>query len=263
MRATRRRQRTLDALAAPDAVRAVLTRLRERLPEIVPDSEKQLRLMLYAVRHVERKPATDTKRGRPSRYRREDLLRVARELRALLERETHGRVSLASFIGQYLPILQFPSDVSHALSSGEINLQEAASIARLTAKRLECSTAQARAVRSEVLKSHIAGRGSQNVVRARVKEMLGETPVAVSSGALKAIVERVDEMLLIDPSDKRHIFYEEMKRLFYAMREVEPEDLDEEILDRFMTASDQLSNVLYALQMKRRRREKPSEKFNV
>jgi hypothetical protein len=98
MRATRRRQRTPDSLASPAAVRAICASLRERLPEIIPNSEKHLLLLLYAVRHVERRPATDTRRGRPSRWKREDLLKVAGELRILLKRETSGRVSLSSFI---------------------------------------------------------------------------------------------------------------------------------------------------------------------
>lgn len=42
----------------------------------------------------------------------------------------------------------------------------------------------------------------------------------VPSENMTAIVQKVDKLLEIDPADKRHIFhifYEEMKRLFYAM----------------------------------------------
>jgi hypothetical protein len=108
MRATRRRARTPDPLARPEAVRAVCEELRSRMPGVIPNSEKQLIRFLYAVRHVERRPATDTKRGRPSRWKREDLVSAASHLRAVLGRETSGRVSLNSFIGQYLLILDFP-----------------------------------------------------------------------------------------------------------------------------------------------------------
>src|SRR5215208_7019107 len=124
MRTTRRRQRTPDPLARPEAVRAVCEELRSRMPGVIPNSEKQLVRFLYAVRHVERRPATDTRRGRPSRWKREDLLKVAGELRLLLKRETSGRVSLSSFIAQYLPVLHFPTDVADALAGGRINLQE-------------------------------------------------------------------------------------------------------------------------------------------
>src|SRR5437868_4693104 len=125
MRAARRRSRILDPLADPSAIRALCESLRERLPDLIPTSEKQLMRFLYAVRHVERRPATDTNRGRPGRWPREELMKAASQLRGLLERETSGRVSVNSFIGQYLPIIQFPSDVTDALCSGQINLQEA------------------------------------------------------------------------------------------------------------------------------------------
>src|SRR3954465_2984688 len=101
MRATRRRFRETDPLATPEAVRSVCRLLSERMPDTIPSSEKHLMRFLYSVRHVERRPATDTKRGRPSRWPREKLMEAASQLRAILQRETQGRVSLNSFIGQY------------------------------------------------------------------------------------------------------------------------------------------------------------------
>src|SRR5437588_9952697 len=116
MRATRRRRRESDTLASPEAVRTICQLLRERMPDTIPSSEKQLARFLFAVRHVERRPATDTTRGRPSRWPREKLTEAASHLRLILERETSGRVSVNSFIGQYLPLLQFPADVTEAPS---------------------------------------------------------------------------------------------------------------------------------------------------
>src|SRR2546421_1837252 len=105
MRARRRRTRRPDPLATAVGVRSICAALRERCPSLIPNSEQQLLKMLEAVRHVERRPATDTKRGRPARWPRETLLEVARHLRALLGRETQGRISLQSFTGQYLRLL--------------------------------------------------------------------------------------------------------------------------------------------------------------
>ena len=85
--------------------------------------------------------------GRRSRWPREKLTEAVSVLRGLLERETRGRVSASSFIRQYLPLLQFPSDVADALSSGQSNLQEAAQLARLTPDRLNCSAQAARTLR--------------------------------------------------------------------------------------------------------------------
>jgi hypothetical protein len=258
MRATRRRARTVSPFSSVEGVRSVCFQLRALCPEIIPRSEKQLLLMLEAVRNLERRPATDTKRGRPSRWPREHLLEVARNLRAILERETSGRISLQSFIGQHLRVLRFPADVQTALATGEINLQEAAQLARLTAERLFCTSPEARTRRSEILESHVAVQGSQNRLRSRVREMLGEGQgQEINAGNMASVIERADELLEIDPSDARHMFWEEMKRLFYAMREIQPEDLDEQILSDFMAAMDEMSNVLYRIELRRRKREQP------
>jgi hypothetical protein len=171
---------------------------------------------------------------------------------------------LNSFIGQYLPVLEFPSDVTDALCSGQINLQEAAQLARLTPGRLNCSPQAARESRAEVLQSHLAVQGSQTRLRARVKELLGEMQQPeISSESMAKVVAQVDEMLEIDPHDTRHIFWEEMKRIFFAMREIQPEDLDNETMDEFMSAMDQLSNILYRIEKKRQKRERPTMALKI
>jgi hypothetical protein len=212
---------------------------------------------LYAVRHVERRPATDTLRGRPPRWPREKLTEAATILRGILERETVGRVSVNSFVGQYLPLLQFPSDVSEALESGSVNLQEAAQLARVTPARLSCSPSDARKLREDILKSHIATQGSQTRLRHRIKEILGESAMQeVSSQNMATVIAQADELLEIDPQDSRHLFWEEMKRIFFAMREVRLEDLDAEMMEEFMTSIDHVSNVLFKIEKRRRERER-------
>jgi hypothetical protein len=238
--------------------------LRERMPDIIPSSEKHLLRFLFAVRHVERRPATDTRRGRPSRWPRERLMEAAGLLRSILERETAGRIDLNSFIAQYLPVLRFPSDVADALVSGQINLHEAAQLARLTPERLGCSTQNAPARRTELLKQHLAVQGSQTRLRARVKEILGESDAqAVSSENMTQVVAHVDELLEIDPQDARHLFWEEMKRIFYAMREIQLEDLDEDTMEEFMAAMDGVSNVLYRIEKRRKGHEVKIEKLRI
>ena len=264
LRANRRRSRTQSPFASPAGVLSICLQLRERCPEIIPRTDKQLYLMLESVRNIERRPASDTKRGRPSRWPREHLLEVAHQLRTILERETSGRISLQSFIAQHLRVLRFPSDVQTALTDGEINLQEAAQLARLTAERLGCPPAEARSRRAEVLRSHLAVQGSQNRLRNRVRELLGvETAQSINTMHMTSVIERVDELLEIDPSDARHMFWEEMKRLFYAMREIQPDDLDEQVLSDFMAAVDEVSNVLYRIEIRRRKREQHSQSLTI
>lgn len=254
MRATRRRQRTSDPLARPEAVRAICEELRSRVPGVIPNSEKHLVRFLYAVRHIERRPATDTKRGRPSHWKREDLVSAAGHLRDILMRETSGRVSLNSFIGQYLLILDFPSDVQDALSDGRANLQEAAQLARLTPERLGRTPAEARRTRGEILQAHLTVQGSQTRMRDRVREMLGESREPAAAEVEAAAVLKADVLLEADPLDSTHLFYEELRRIGRALREVRPEDLTGEDLDALIPVLDELGAVLSQIERKNRRK---------
>ena len=78
----------LHPLASAHAVEAVLERLRSSLPEIIPRSHKNLASLLNSVRGLYMRQPSETKRGRPARYHREQLLRVDSALRDLLRRET-------------------------------------------------------------------------------------------------------------------------------------------------------------------------------
>jgi hypothetical protein len=92
--------------------------------------------------------------------------------------------------------------------------------------------------------------------------LLGEVAASgVSSEGMAAVVAKTDELLEVDPTDARHLFWEEMKRLFYAMKEVEPENLDEETMDNFLVAVDGVSNVLNKIERKRRERERVKNKL--
>jgi hypothetical protein len=214
--------------------------------------------MLNAVRNVERRPAADTKRGRPSRWDRKDLLRVAGQLRHILDRQTRGRVSLNSFVGVYLRVLNFPKDVSRPLVAGEVTLFEAAQLARLSEKRLGVSPAEARELRGQFLKAHVLTQGSQAGLRARVDEQLGVDRVQTqpAPAARTAGAEMIGELLELDPYDTRHLFWEELRRIAFALREVTPDDVDDKMLDEFLLASDRLSSVLARMQKRRQRREK-------
>jgi hypothetical protein len=255
MRANRRRLRKPDLLAHPEAIRSVLGRLRDLLPDIIPNSEKQMIKLLNAVRNIERRPASDTKRGRPSRWKRTDLIRVANYLRYLLDRETQGRVSLNSFISLYVRVLAFPGDVTSALVAGDINLFEAAQLARLTPERLNVSLATARDRRSELLKSHLLAQGSEARLRSSVNELLGKKAVPIAAVLGDDLgIGVVDDLVELNPYDTRHLFWEELRRIAFALRHVTPEDINDKILDDFLAASDQLSNVLARVEKQRQQR---------
>src|ERR1700759_5226348 len=107
------------------AVRVVIERLRSAMPDFIPNKDKELVRLLRAARHAQRYPTTDTKRGRPGKWKREDLLRVVARLGDILDRETSSHISFASFVAHYLWLPDFPSDVIEVLEIGEINLFEA------------------------------------------------------------------------------------------------------------------------------------------
>jgi phosphoenolpyruvate carboxylase len=90
----------------------------------------------------------------------------------------------------------------------------------------------------------------------RVKEQLGEKVEKLKSkesGSLGMTV--VDELIEVDAYDTRHLFWEELRRIAQALSQVTPEDIDDKILDDFLSASDQLSNVLMRVEKRRQRHE--------
>jgi hypothetical protein len=243
MRASRRRTRRADPLASPEAVREVLEKLRSKCPDVLPKSEVQLVRMLESVRHHERSPAGPGKRGRPRRWPRNEVALVARKLKAVLVTETGGRVSQSSFVSLYLPLLRHPTDVTAALTQGEINIREAAYLARLTPERLKCSTREARQARDEMVKAHALTNGSQSSLRRRVKAILGEIPEGISNSA-EAGRLKADALLRENPHDSRHLFYEEIQRLTDAMDQIEADELKGEALGGLLRQIDKLFNML-------------------
>ena len=257
MRATRRRQRRPDPLASPEAVRSVLASLKSALPKDIPDSEEKLLALLHAARHVQRYPATDTKRGRKSKYDRELLIKVASRLADILDRETSSKLGFASFVDHYLRLLEFPSDVLDALRSGDINLFEAAQLARLTPARLSVQTGQARAKRRELLRAHLASHSSASRLRLRVNELLGAPSGEASNGdgPTPALAFSVEEDLeLLDEFDSSHLFWDQRRQLVIALRSIQTGHVEEKELDELLEASDPILNVLARIQRRKERR---------
>jgi hypothetical protein len=123
------------------------------------------------------------------------LLSVASHMRTILERETSGRVSFASFVDHYLRVLDFPSDVQDALSLNEINLFEAEQLTRLSSKRLGFTSAQARRKRSDLLNAHIQARLSGARLRQRVEE---SDPPAKGGGLVNVTTSKVVGLIYLD-----------------------------------------------------------------
>jgi hypothetical protein len=235
----------------------VLDKLRTALPEIIPQRDKDLIRMLRAVRHVHRYAATDTKRGRPSQWKREDLLQAGTQLSAILERETSSHLSLSSFIDHYLRLLDFPADIIQALTTGDINLFEAEQLARITPKRLGSSPAQAKRIRIDLLSTHVQARLSGERLRQRVAQLFNTAPAeAVDSAENSAEIDLED----FDPYDPTHLFWDQIRQLGFALRDIRREDVTNEEIDELLKASEPVLNVLARIQ---RRKERKTVKLQI
>ena len=251
MKATKRRGRRRDPLASSVSIEGVLDSLRSSLPEIIPRPRKDLCSLLNSVRGLYTRRPAESKRGRPPRYSREQLLRVDSVLRELLGRETH--ISVRSFVGQYLPVLDFPKDVREALERGEVNLFEAHQLARLNAKKLGGTEGEARSLRRRLLEGHLMAQGSGTMLRLRVKEALGEAREPDPAETEVVALGKADVLLEADPLDASHLFFEELRMISRALREITPEEVTDEDLSEIMPAVDQITLTLQKIARRKQR----------
>jgi hypothetical protein len=261
----RRRSRRPDPLASVSEIREVIGDLRRRCPELVPASERGLLRLMNAVRHVERRSAGASKSGRPGHFPREKLLEVSRHLKAVLAKRYKDRISLGTFVSFCLPVLNYPPDVIDAMENGDITRLEAAQLARLVPERLDVKPKKALAIRQEVLSNHLKMQGSQAQLRRRVAELVGDETIMTSAN-MAAAVSQVDDLLTVAEDDRRHLFYEQMKEFFFAMREIKPEEIDDSTLEEILEASDQLMGVIHKIRLKRKQqadKEKANKRFLV
>jgi hypothetical protein len=250
MRATRRRTRQHDPLASSEAVTSIFAQLRAALPEIIPRRDKDLIRMLRAIRHIQRYSATDTKRSRPSQWRREDLLKVSTRLNEILERETSSHISIASFIDHYLRLLDFPADVVAILSNGEINLFEAAQLARITPERLGSTLSKAKCTRSDLLSTHLQTKESGPRLRLRVNELLRASSVEAREDEVSEAELNLEDF---DPYDPTHLFWDQIKQLGFALRDIRREDVADEEIDELLKASEPALTILAKIQRRKER----------
>ncbi len=259
MRATRRRTRKSDQLASPDSVLAILNELSSRLSGLIPSNFNDLRRLLRAVRHLQRYPATDTRRGRPGQWRREDLLSASVCLSEILDRETSGRISVATFIDHYVQILDFPVDLQRPLIAQKINLFEAEQLCRISHRSLSIGEAEALRIRTELLSTHLKARLSGERLRLRINELLGRVPKE-NTPSVSIIGQRDDDLENapeIDAYDASHLFWDEIQRLSFAFRDLQREDVSESDIEEFLHVCEPVWTVLNRIQKKKERRTPP------
>ena len=262
MRITRRRKRKPDPFASPDWVRSILDQLKAAFPLLSSLKEKDIVKLGRSVRHVERYSATDTRRGRPSRWPREDLVKVGSKLAEILARETSERISVATFVDHYLRILHFPADVLESLSKVEVNLFEAEQLARVTANRLDASQAEAKRKRGELLSAHLMSRSSGERLRRRINELLlfpklEGVPSSPSSDAIEPSADLED----FDSYDSTHLLWEQIKQLGFAFRDIRREDVTDEDIEQLIEACDPVMIILMRIQHRKQSSTRKSPTF--
>jgi hypothetical protein len=221
------------------------------LPDLIPSKDKELVRLLRAARHAQRYPATDTKRGRPGKWKREELLHVVARLEDILDRETYSHTSFASFVDHYLRLLDFPSDVIEVLESGEINLFEAEQLARVTTKRLEVTPGQAKRTRAELLASHLQTRASGSRLQQRVNELLRVSDAETGEGPDGELAAEFEDLEDFDPYDSTHLFWEQLKQLGFAFREIRREDVTDQEIEELLKASEPILAILSRIHRRR------------
>lgn len=220
------------------------------MPDLIPQKHKELVRMLRAARHAQRYPATDTKRGRPSKWKREDLFSVAARLEDILGRETSSHVSFSSFVDHYLRLPDFPSDVLEALAKQEVNLFEAEQLARVTAHKVGTTTGQAKRTRADLLSSHLQTKASGERLRRRVNELL-RASMAEAGEAGGELPEEMEDLEDFDPYDPTHLFWDQIKQLGFAFREIRREDVSDEEIEELLKASEPILAILSRIQRRK------------
>ncbi|HEX8556600.1 MAG TPA: hypothetical protein VF668_00630 [Pyrinomonadaceae bacterium] len=152
-----------------------------------------------------------------------------------------------------MQIPDFPRDVREALERGDINLFEAHQLARLTAKRLGKIDGEARSLRKRLLEAHLLAQGSGAMLRQRVKEALGELREPDPTETEVVAVGKADELLEADPLDASHLFFEELRMVSRALREIAPEEVTDEDLTEIMPAVDQITLTLQKIARRKER----------
>lgn len=250
----RRRTRAIHPLSTPAGVRALLAELRAVCPAPLPKSETDLIRMIESARNVERRPDAAPDRGRPRRWAREDTAALRASLLDLLARQPGGPVTLANFVGQYLRILRYPTDIASALENGRVTVQEAALLARLTPEKLNLPPAEAKTFREDLLKAHDRLAAPRSALQKRVQAALGELPPETASLPRSDARSKADAMLAENPYDARHLFFEGIERLISALQTIEPADLDRRSLDAFLVQLDRTLNLIGRIRKNRVRK---------
>lgn len=239
----RRHRRNLDPYQTGKKFTALFGQMKIAVyPKDVSDDD--FRKLLYAIQYNERYPGKESKSGRRAAFDEMFLFNSSLKIKAVLQNETNGRISLLRFISTYLPIPNYPRDIQKALDDYKINLEEARILARFNRDALgETIKRKPSEIRKELIDSHLKRQGTQSELKRRVDERLNSTPKgqATKVAANIAVIDAgVDELLEFNEFDTEHLLWEEIKGLVYLMREVDSSLVDDETTEQMLKDLDSI-----------------------
>lgn len=255
----RRHRRNLEPYQTQEKFFALFEQMKTAMyPKGV--SNEDFRKLLYAVQYNERHPAKESKSGRRAAFDATFLFNASLKIKAVLQNQTDGRISLLRFITTYLPIPNYPHDIQKALDDYKINLEEARILSRINRDSLgEAVKRKPSEIRKEIIESHIKRQGTQIELKKRVDERLNLTPKgqATNVAANVAVIDaNVDELLEFNEFDTEHLLWEEIKGLVYLMREVDSSLVNEETTEQILRDVDSIK--LRLLKFRKVSNEQPS-----
>jgi hypothetical protein len=149
-----------------------------------------------------------------------------------------------------LRLLEFPYDVIEALNNEKINLFEAAQLARINPQRLSTTPSQAKRTRAELLSTHLQTNESGPQLRHRVNELLRDSANEARAVEGNDLGQDLEDF---DPYDPTHLFWDQIKQLGFALRDIRREDVLDEEIDELLQASEPVMTILARIQRRRER----------
>lgn len=122
-----------------------------------------------------------------------------------------------------------------------------------TGERLRTTTSQAKRTRAEILASHLQTKASGSRLRQRVNELLRSSASEAGDGSEGDVAAELEDLEDFDPYDSTHLFWEQLKQLGFAFREIRREDVTDEEVEELLKASEPILTILSRIQ---RRKEK-------
>lgn len=244
----RRYRRKQDSYQQQDAFRELFLKMKLAVyPDAIAD--EKFKKLLFAIQYYERHPLKESKSGRRAAFDDTFLFNSAAKIRAVLESETGGRISLLRFISTYLPMINYPKDLLKALDDYRINLEEARILARINRKNLGLNVKRKPSeFRREILESHLKRAGTQMELKMRVDQKLNTSPKrqAETVAANVALIDiSIDELLEFNEFDTEHLLWEEIKGLVYLMRDVDASLLEDETTEQILRSLDEVKLKLF------------------